>query len=78
MGLLSWFKARKAEEIKEEPKTPEKLEETPAPEEPAQADLPLCDLCGEQIHEKPTVWASATMHKKCMRKIRRHPEKYVK
>ena len=76
MGLLSWFKAKKKE--LEAEKVEPSVEETPAQEEPAQANLPLCDLCGEQIHEKPTVWAGATMHKKCMRKIRRHPEKYVK
>ena len=73
MGLLSWFKAKK-----KEPETPVKLEETPAQEEPAQANLPICDLCQEQIHEKPAAWAGAVMHKKCMRKVRRHPERYVK
>jgi len=79
MKLFDIFRKKKVAGIPEEPKeSPGKPEVQPP--EMAKANLPLCNLCNCEIHDKPIIFKYNNMkhpfHKKCMRQIRRHPERY--
>lgn len=71
MGLFDIFRKKKEEETVEA--APQVKEEV--------STLPKCIFCGSEIHEKPQKFnyggKVSLLHKRCFRKIRRHPERYA-
>jgi YHS domain-containing protein len=80
MKLFDLLFKKKGKELSDIPIEKPAQEPEAKPVDIAKANLPVCRICGEMIHEKPRYMYAGhekyPFHKRCYRKFRKNPTKY--